>query len=75
MIYTEIEDGSMDQEDNSLQHLKTKVMSAFLFEISELLLIMYIFGIHEFMTPNVKLGRRKTSLDNSLLRHRYETRK
>lgn len=66
----------MDQEDNSLKYLETKVMSAFHFEISELLLlILNIFGIHEFATPNVKLGRSKASLDHSLLRHKYETRK
>lgn len=66
----------MDQEGNSLKHLESQVLSAFHFEISELLLlILYMFGIYKFTTPNVKLGRSKANLDHSLLRHRYETRK
>lgn len=53
-------EGSVDQDSNSQKYLETKAISAFHFEMSELLLlILYIFGINEFTTPNVKMAEAK----------------
>lgn len=65
---------SMNQEGN-WNILKYSCVSFPFWDLRGSSVELYIFGIHGFITLNVKLGRKKANVDNSLLWHRYETMK